>query len=70
LGDIEDYGQELFKDLVHNQAELAVNVGIIGSIAHRWPAEVQGNWQDKIQSIIERTNQDIEEVLQFAQAFD
>jgi predicted secreted protein len=68
--DHDEYRQDLFRDLVYNCAELTVHVGMVGSIAHRWPDQVQENWREKLQGMIEWANQQIEEVQQFAEAFD
>ena len=42
----------------------------MSSVAGNWPATVQENWADKVDGIIERAEQDIREVQQFAEAFD
>jgi hypothetical protein len=42
----------------------------MSSIANNWPDDVQENWSDKVDGMIARAEQDIQEVQQFAEAFD
>jgi hypothetical protein len=61
---------EQFKLLASTLAELTVHVGLMSSVANNWPENVQDNWTDKVDGMIERAEQDIREVQQFAEAFD
>jgi hypothetical protein len=61
---------ELFNELCVATMELTVNVGIISSIADRWPEEVQDNWCDKLEEAITWARRQMGEVQEFATSWD
>jgi hypothetical protein len=50
--------------------ELVVHVGLMNSVAGRWPEEVQENWDEKVRAIRERAEQEIVEIQEFAEFYD
>lgn len=65
-----EYQEDLFRDFTHNVMELCVHIGLFNTVAGHWPAQVQANWTERMQRMIEWVNQQIEEVQMFAEAFD
>jgi len=58
------------RELAGDAIELLINVGIIDSIADRWPDEVRDEWMSKIWSISEFMRRQIGEIQEFASAWD
>jgi hypothetical protein len=50
--------------------ELAVNVGLMGSVAGMWPLEIQQNWEERIDYLIGKIDSEIEKIQLFGEAFD
>ncbi len=59
-----------FSEVVLKLAELQVNVGLIGTIVETLPEHVQENWVERQEEIIRWAQTQIEEVQEFASAFD
>lgn len=59
-----------YRALVITAAELLVNVGLMDSVSSNWPEVVRENWEEKVDSLILRLQQEMEEVQSFAEAFD
>ena len=60
----------LYRELVNELAALMVNAGLIGSIARRWPKEVQSNWAERLEMMRDRATQEIQEIQMFAEQYD
>jgi hypothetical protein len=58
--------RELSADLV----DLAVNVGIMGSVMDRYPQEVQDNWDERIAEIRSWVQDQTGQIQQFGEAYD
>lgn len=50
--------------------ELAVHVMLFDSVSAQWPLVVQENWQERMDQIILRLQQETNELQQFGEAFD
>jgi len=51
-------------------AELMVHIGLMSSIAEKWPEEVQENWDQKVRQIQRRAEKEIREIQSFAEYYD
>ena len=58
--------RELSADLV----DLAVNVGIMGSVMDRYPQEVQDGWDERIAEIRSWVSDQTRQIQQFGEAYD
>lgn len=50
--------------------ELVIHVGLMDSVSSQWPLEVQENWEQRCERIVERLHREVEEISQFAEAYD
>ena len=59
-----------YRALCVTAIELLVNVGLMDSVSSAWPEQVQENWEEKLDTLILRLQQETEEIQAFAEAFD
>ena len=59
-----------YEALCHTAIEALVTVGLVQSVIARYPAEVQDNFEDRINQMRRELRRHIEEVKQFGEAWD
>ena len=59
-----------FREVSATLAELMVHIGLMSSIAEKWPEEVQENWDQKVRQIQRRAEKEIREIQSFAEYYD
>jgi len=47
-----------------------VHIGLMSSVAERWPEDVQENWDQRVTQIRRRAERDIREIQGFAEYYD
>lgn len=62
--------QEKFEELQKTAIELLVTVGLFMTVVDAWPEHVQENFGEKIDYLTGNLQREIEEMQQFAEAFD
>ena len=66
----QEYPSELFQDVCNKSMEMCVNLGLFNTVVSHWPEQVQKNFLEREQGIVEWLEQQIEEIQAFAEAFD
>jgi hypothetical protein len=61
---------ERYQEMCHAFIELIVSVGLLGSIIHQYPEEVQENYEERIVRYTTWATRQIEEVQQFGESWD
>lgn len=61
---------ELFEEICNKSMELCVNLGLFNTVLPHWPEHVQGNFVDREREILKWLEEQIDEVQQFAEAYD
>jgi hypothetical protein len=65
-----DRSHEPFQELCRTAMGFLVNVGIISSIAGRWPDDVQERWVEKIETVTRELQRETDEAQEFATSYD
>lgn len=63
-------GDELLSEIATKAMELSVNVGLFNSVSPHWPEHVQENWRQRMGEVRADLQKHIDEIQQFAEAFD
>jgi hypothetical protein len=61
-GDLRELGADLM--------ELAINVGLIGSVIEQFPEHVQENFKERVKEIREWTGEQTRQIQEFGSAYD
>jgi hypothetical protein len=61
---------ELRQSLAHIAIDCLVTINLIASVIDRYPSEVQENFYDKMQELIERLSREQEEFMNFGEGWD
>jgi hypothetical protein len=61
---------ESFRELTHEVMELLISIGIISSVAGRWPEEVQDSWENRISDLRDYARNQTTEAQLFASSYD
>ena len=59
-----------FENLVLALARLQLTAGLIDSVSSEWPPEITGNWEHELETLCSKVYGAIEELQQFAEAYD
>jgi hypothetical protein len=63
-------GDEQLRGIADKAMELCVTIGLFDTVQEHWPETVQENWRERKEHIRHLLQLEINEVLQFAEAYD
>lgn len=66
----ENFELTPYEQLALRSSELAINAWLMGAAASGWPLVVQEQWDERIEGLIGKLEQEIREIQAFAEAFD
>jgi len=64
------YQPDEFQEMCHVFVELMVSIGLLGSIIHQYPEEVQENFRERIQRYTAWADRQQGEVTRFGETWD
>lgn len=61
---------EQFKEVCHDLVHLMVMMGLLGSVIHQYPEEVQENFRERLSMVSEWANSQSDELQSFGESWD